>query len=660
MTGYLIGIDTGGTYTDAFLAAGRDRHWTVKVPTTPHDLTVCFAEAIAGCAEAAGLDVATLLRGTAVIRFSSTIGTNTILTRAGPKLGLLVTRGAEASLYGAAADGRIFEFIRPEMVAGVDERTGADGRVERAPDPEQASAAARALLERGARMLVVALAGSTVNPANERAVFAAISASYPRHYLGAVPTLLSVQVSADADDASRTAAAVVNAYMHPQLARSLYRAEDDLRRRGLRRPLLVVGADGSVTRVAKTRALSTYQSGPASGVQAGALLAAACGIDAAVTADVGGTSTDLSVVARGRPAYSRFVDIVGLAIPQPSVDVVSLALGGGSVCHADSGTLTVGPQSAGAVPGPACFGLGGQDPTPTDAWLVLGYLGARHYLGGRRRLRPDAAATALAERIGSRLGMDACTAARAVADAAEQAATSAIGDLLAAPAARSAFGSSNGSMALIGYGGGSGILLPAVARRLGLRATYLPGLAPVFSAFGAATLDVHHRYQARLPGQADGSAGLADRLAREAERDVRSEGLDPCSALVSISRLDNPGEPLASDLRLPGLAAELARLRLPAGTAILVTATCEVAKPALPAVPTAASPDPGDAQLGRREVMTADGRAAAPVYDGERLRAGHRLTGPAVVERGGTTALIPAGMACEIDRFGTAIVTEEQ
>jgi N-methylhydantoinase A len=658
VTGYLIGIDTGGTYTDAYLAAGKDRYWTVKVPTTPHDLTVCFAQAIAGCAEAAGVDVATLLRSTAVIRFSSTIGTNAILTRSGPKLGLLVTRGAEASLYGAAASGRIFEFIRPEMVAGIDEQTSADGRVARLADPAQASAAARALLERGARMLVVSLAGSALNPANERAVFDAISASYPRHYLGAVPTLLSVQVSAEADDASRTAAAVVNAYMHPPLARSLYRAEDDLRRCGLRHPLLVVGADGSVTRVAKTRALSTYQSGPASGVQAGALLAAASGIDAAVTADVGGTSTDLSAVAKGRPARSRYTDIAGLAIPQPSVDVVSLALGGGSVCRADSGTVTVGPQSSGAVPGPACFGLGGQDPTPTDAWLVLGYLDARHYLGGRRKLQPDAAARVLAERIGSQLGVDGDGAALAVASAAEQSVTSAISSLLAAPATRARLGESNSDVALIGYGGGSGILLPGVAPRLGLRATYLPRLAPVFSAFGAGSLDVHHRYQARLPGEGRGLAEVAGSLAQAAERDVRSEGLDPASALVSISRLDDPGEPLASDFRLPGLAAELARLRLPAGTALVVTTTCEVAKPGLPTIPAASSPDPAEAELGKRELTTRSGRTVAPVYDGDRLRAGHRLAGPAVLERGGTTALIPAGMTCEIDRFGTAIVTE--
>jgi N-methylhydantoinase A len=655
VTGYLIGIDTGGTYTDAFLAAGP-RHWTVKVPTTPHDLTVCFAEAIAGCAEAAGVDVAALLRGTAVIRFSSTIGTNAILTRGGPKLGLLVTRGAETSLYGAASGGRVFEFLRPEMVAGIDERVGEDGRVELVPDPDQVNAAARVLLEGGARMLVVALAGSAANPANERAVFAAISASYPRHYLGAVPTLLSAQVSADANDARRTAAALLNAYMHPPLARSLYKAEDDLRRRGLRHPLLVVGADGSVTRVAKTRALSTYQSGPAAGVQASAVLAAASGIAAAVTADVGGTSTDLSALTGGRAAYRSFIDVAGLAIPQPGVAVRSIALGGGSICGVNGGEVTVGPQSAGALPGPACFGLGGRNPTPTDAWLTLGYLDVGHYLGGRRKLRADAAAKALADQVGSQLGMDAEAAALAVADAAERAVAQGISDVVADGRGQAALASGHGDVAIIGYGGGGGILLPAVARRLGLRATFLPRLAPVFSAFGAGTLDVHHRYQVRFP-RAGGLAGIAQGLVREAQRDVRGEGFDPESAVFSISLFDQPGEPLAADLRMSGLAEALASVRLPDDAAVLVTVTCAVDKPGLPEVPAATSADPAEAQLGKREVVTNDGRAAAGVYDGSRLRAGHRLAGPAVLERGDTTALIPAGMACAIDRFGTAIVT---
>ncbi len=420
-----IGVDTGGTFTDAFIADEAGGHWTVKVPTTPHDLTVCFSDAIEASAQAVGLARHDLLRRTAVIRFSSTIATNTVLTLSGPKLGLLVTAADRQALYGLAgtADGaRLAQFIAPDMITGIAEEVSPAGEVLLSPSASEVVAAVRDLLERGARLLVVCLRNSSVNPANEAAVGRIISASYPRHYLGAVPTLKSTDVSVMAGDADRMAAAVVNGYLHRRLATSLYKAEDDLRAAGLARPLLIVTADGSVARVAKTRALATYQSGPAAGVHAGALLARAYGLGPALTADVGGTSTDFGLVLAGRPVRRPRVEVGGLQIGQPSVELHSIALGGGSVVSVTDGAIAVGPASTGAAPGPACFGLGGTDPTPTDAWLVLGYLDPANYLGGRRRLFPDLAAGALMRTVGAPLGLSAEEAALAVTEAAVQAA----------------------------------------------------------------------------------------------------------------------------------------------------------------------------------------------------------------------------------------------
>jgi N-methylhydantoinase A/acetophenone carboxylase len=649
MNAFTMGIDTGGTFTDSFVADDAGRHWTVKVPTTPHDLTVCFADAIARCAETVGQDLSGFLRQTSVIRFSSTIGTNTILTQSGPKLGLLVTAGQESSLYGAAGDGRIFDFVPQDMVAGLPEGVDELGSVERAVDPEQVNAAVKDLLERGARILVISLANSVRNPDNERAALAAIDASYPRHYLGAVPTLLSSQVSGVADDAGRTAAAVINAYMHKQLALSLYRAEDDLRLRGFRHPLLVVTADGSVTRVAKTRALSTYQSGPAAGVQASALLARAYGIESAVTADVGGTSTDLGVIAGGKPVRRTSMDIRGLDVSQPSVDIHSIALGGGSICRVEDGGVTVGPDSAGAIPGPACFGLGGRNPTPTDAWLVLGYLDPTYYLGGRRELRPDAAARALEERIATPLGVGVQEAALAVARAAEEVAGEGIKRMMGQ------------GTALVAYGGAGGILLPSVARRLSIGSTFLSSLAPVFSAFGVGTFDVRHRYEARAPSEnGAGMIRAAEELVREARRDVRGEGFDQDEAAILVDFLDEGGEPVLEAAPAEALEGELPGRKVPRDrvAAVAVTAICEVSKPGLPSVERAGSSDPAPAVKATREVVLHDGTRTVPVYEGEKLRAGHRFTGPAIVESSGTTWLIPEGIACEIDRFGTAVLTE--
>jgi N-methylhydantoinase A len=643
-----IGVDTGGTFTDAFVADDADGRWTVKVPTTPHDLTVCFADAIEASAQAVGLARHDLLRRTAVIRFSSTIATNTALTRSGPKLGLLVTAGT-------AAEAKLLQFIEPDMITGIAEELSPDGEVLASPSPDEVIAAVRDLLERGARLLVVCLRHSAVNPANEVAVGRIINASYPRHYLGAVPTLLSTDVSVVADDADRMAAAVVNGYLHRRLATSLYKAEDDLRAAGLARPLLIVTADGSVARVAKTRALATYQSGPAAGVHGAALLARTYRLGAALTADVGGTSTDFGLVVAGQPVRRPRVDVGGLEIAHPSVELHSIALGGGSVVAVRDGAISIGPASAGAAPGPACFGLGGSDPTPTDAWLVLGYLDPANYLGGRRRLFPDLAADALVRVVGTPLGLSAEEAALAVAEAAVEAAADGVGQMLARPAVRAALrGVPAADLALISYGGGGGCLLPAVAARAGLGPVYLPALSPVFSAFGVSTFDVQHAYEARMPaGQLSG--GGLDGLIAAARRDARGEGFDPDQAQFAVSVLGEDGTVLAEDLEPAQAAGAANLLGLAPGQAILarLRATCAVHKPGLPAEPEGAAVP----QAGQRSVLLPGGRREVPVYERDRLRAGHAITGPCLIESSGSTYLIPAGTGGRIDQFGTAVLT---
>lgn len=654
MTRYTIGIDTGGTFTDAFVADDEGRHFAVKVPTTPHDLTVCFADAVQRCAEAVDMALGSLLRQSDVIRFSSTIATNTILTRTGPKLGLIVTRGEEAALYGAADGGQIFDFIPPAMVRGIDEAVDVDGGVVRPVDSKQVDEAVRELLELGARLLVVSLRNATSNPVNERAVLRAIDGGYPRHYLGAVATLISTQVSAVADDASRTASAVVNAYTHKQLSRSLYKAEDDLRLGGFRHPLLVVTGDGAVTRVSKTRAISTYQSGPAAGVHASAFLAASSGLENAITADVGGTSMDIGLVVGGRPLTTQRIAVGGLQVARPSVEVFSTALGGGSVARVEGSKVVVGPMSAGSVPGPASFGLGGREPTPTDAWLLLGYLSPGFYLGGRRKLRPELAQRAMRERIAEPLGLSVEEAALEVAAAAERAAREGIEAVLDRPHVAQAF-SREGRSALVAYGGGGGILLPPVAAALGVETTLLSSLAPVFSAFGVSNLDVRHRYEARLDGRAPEET--VEALVTEAARDLRGEGFEPGDARLSIQLLGD-GDVLADDIDPSELTERLASLGLEnAGAAVVsLSATCEVTKPGLPH-----APETGAAAVARdqREVVTRGGSAVVPVFDGDALSPGQRLSGPALVETERTTSFIPAETTAEVDKFQTAVLRRQ-
>jgi N-methylhydantoinase A/acetophenone carboxylase len=655
---FTIGIDTGGTFTDSYVADSEGRHWTVKVPTTPHDLTVCFADAISQSASAVDLPRDEFLRRTSVIRFSSTIATNTALTLSGPKLGLIVTSGSEQNLYGAADGGNVLRFIPPGMVSGVEEEVTIEGDVRREPDAEQINRVVRDLLERGARILVVSLRNGAANPANELAVMRTINDSHPRHYLGAVPTLLSTHVSAVADDEGRTAAAVVNAYMHKKLATSLYKAEDDLRADGFRHPLLVVTADGTVTRVAKTRALSTYQSGPAAGVHASRLLCGKYDLMAALTADVGGTSTDLSLIIDGEPIQTRRLDVGGLDVAQSSVDLLSLALGGGSIASVADGSVGVGPESAAAAPGPASFGLGGRDPTPTDAWLVLGYLDPAYYLGGRRRLLPELARAALDERVGGPLGVTTEEAALEVKEAAELTVAEGIREMLQRASTREALGDrSLRDLALIAYGGGGGILLPSVAQDLGIGKVYLSSLSPVFSAFGVSTFDVVHRYETRAALNGTHVPDVLAPLVDAARRDIRGEGFDLEAATLLVEATDDEGNTLFRDEPLSKAEGRIEKLDLTPGSSIVLSlsASCEVPKPELPGL------DEGDrdaerAVVGDREVVFRDGLRSVPVYSRENLRIGSELSGPCLIESSGSTYLVPDRAKCSIDRFGTAVI----
>jgi N-methylhydantoinase A len=656
-----IGIDTGGTFTDAYIAGGDGGASTLKVDTTPHDLTVCFANAIDASADALGVSRSELLERASVIRFSSTIGTNTVLTRSGPRLGLIVTEGSEADLYGAADGETIFDFVPRDLVAGIGETVTEAGTIEREPNPAQVNAVVRRLLERGARILVVSLRNAAANPANEAAVRRIVDGNYPRHYLGAIPVLLSTQIGAGTDDGSRTAATVVNAYMHKKLATSLYKAEDDVRRDGFRNPVLVVNADGGVTRVAKTKALTTYQSGPTAGIHGSSMLCRAYGIDAALTADVGGTSTDVGLIAGGRPIKRDRIDVAGLLVDQPSVELVSFAVGGGSLASVKSGAAAVGPESAGSLPGPACFGLGGREATPTDAWLVLGYLDPDYYLGGRKRLDGELAREAIRERVAAPLGVDVEEAALAIKQAAEAQVAAGIGALLErADIAERLDGIAPGDMAMIAYGGGGGVLIPTVAQRLGLGRVVLSRFSPVFSAFGVSTLDVRHTYETRTQWDAGAVVGdLVGELTAAARRDMKGEGLDPGSMTVSVS-VAADGQRVADTDDLGATLGALAGGVNGAGTVVLtLSAVCPVLKAELPDEPASGDHDAEQARTKTRPVVLEDGRRDVGVYAREQLRAGDTITGPALIEASDTTYLVPDGIRCTVDRFGSAVLTQE-
>ncbi len=593
-----INIDTGGTFTDAFVVRDGAFH-TVKTLTTPHDLAVCFREVIERAAESAGIGVRELLRETAAVRYSTTVGTNTVVQRTGPRLGLLAGPGGERLYSANGAAGRVFElFLRADMVTVVGEADGAG-----------VAEGCKQLLDQCARGLVCALPGSDVAPQPELGVRHEFERHYPRHCLDAVPLLLSHEIATDPDDFRRTATALFNAYVHPQVASFLYRAEDHLRDHDYRRPLLIVRNDGGCARVAKTIAAHTYNSGPAAGLAGARLLARHYGIDALATFDMGGTSLDVGFLAEGELSISEHGDVEGVEVSFPLPELLVLGAGGGSIAHLRDGELRVGPHSAGAKPGPACFGFGGTEPTVTDANLVLGIIDPERFLGGKMRLDPDRARKA----IGS-LGGEPVERAGEIRASLDAEAGRRIGDGLRQR------GLDPATTVMLAYGGAGPMHACAVADRAGINQVVTVPFAAVFSAFGASSADLEHTYLA-APGP-----GAQERLRARALRDMRGEGFAPDEVSLEEDVVKRHGQDrVRVKATVPLEHVKFERLQAQNGV-----------------------PRP----RATRDVQWPDGPVATAIYAIADVTACHRIDGPVIVEADDTTYVVPSGWSYEIDEYG--------
>lgn len=674
-----IDIDTGGTHTDGFFTRGEEVV-RAKVETTPHDLTVCFQQCLLEGTRLLGYpQLPELLNDTAVVRFSTTIGTNTLIQRNGPKLGVLVTSGYENTLYAApAVDHPVLGFlVPPEMVLGVRGELDSEGKVRVEVDTEEVKRALKELLERGARMIVVSLKGAHLNPAPERRIKEVILSQYPRHYLGSVPVLLSSEITVRPGEAERTNVTLLNAYFHPNMARTLYRSEDLLREAGYPRPLLIVHADGGTARVAKTRAIDTYNSGPVAGLYGSAFLAEYYGHGNVVTLDIGGTSSDLGILERGGLPHEFRPRIEGIPINLPVLEITTLGAGGGSIASVTAeGALQVGPESAGALPGPACYNLGGEAATVTDANLVLGFINPDYFLGGRKRLNRRLAEEALLRRVAEPLKISLEKAASRVIEEMEGRVLSRLKRLL------DERGLAAHQAVLYGFGGAGGLHCSRIADGSGIPRAYTFAHNPVFCAYGASTMEVVHVYESYAAiriGPGTGGDSLREKfnqtvnaLQERAFRDMRGEGFSPDqitfvleletadsrggTRLIPVSRLNlltaEDLAALASDLAAGGggsagkeIQVEVFRLR----------ARAPIPRPTLRVQPLE-SAERSRAQKGEREVFWLGKWLTTPVYSWEKLRPGHRVTGPAIIEGEFTNYAVPVGKVFTVDSLGNGVM----
>jgi len=647
-----VDIDTGGTMTDALVSDGETRH-AFKVDTTPHDYTVSFLACLREAAGHFGDDsVAAFLSRVGLIRWSSTITTNVLGERRGSKVGLFVSRGNERTLYGAGRSPVLGELVDEANVIGLSED----------PSDVEVLAGVKRLLEGGVRRICVCLADSFPDSRSERAIKETIEDQYPDHIIGAVPVLLGSEMAPLRHDQTRVHYSLMNAYTHMKLATSLFKAEDLLRdEHGWRGPLLIGHTSGGVARIGKTKAVDTMESGPVFGTYGGAWMARLYGLDDAVCFDVGGTTTKASVVRDGAPVLQRGGELLDVPVQAPLVLLRSAVVGGGSVARIKNGAITLGPESMGAAPGPACYGLGGDKATLTDALLVLGYLDPANFLGGRRSLEADAARGAIEKHVAAPLGISAEAAALSIRDEA----VAMMSDLLAGALAEARL--KNRDTPLFAFGGNGPMFACFVADRLELPAAYAFHLGPVFGAFGSAISDVVHRYEYGLALHWDSGARAAlapqlEEMMEQAVRDLRGEAFDPENATYQWE-LDFAAE-----------AGGETTVR-EAGTAVSSKNVFDAIEQAVAAADCANRPvlalrlltryavgshgisrrnDRGEARSATKRPLRFNGAPAidAPVYRWEELKTGQVIEGPAAINGDTLTCPVPPRWKAKVDDFG--------
>jgi N-methylhydantoinase A len=675
---YRIGIDVGGTFTDLVAVDDAGRVTLAKAASTPSDQSIGVMDGLARLAHALGLEPAALLRQTQRIVHGTTVATNALLERKGARVGLLTTEGHRDVLEmreGLKPDRYNLRMPAPEPLVprarrlGVRERMRADGRVATALDRRSLARAVAVLRRQGVDAVAVCYLHAYRDPRHEVATRRALERDLPGVYVA-----LSSEVFPQIKEFERVSTTVVNAYVGPALGRYLTRLERRLAEAGYAGPVLIMQSHGGVAPIAEAVrvAAGSVLSGPAGGVAGSRYCARLLGEGNLIPFDMGGTSTDISLIVDGEPSLASDRSIGGERVALQSLDIVSLGAGGGSIGWVDAGgILHVGPESAGAEPGPACYGKGGEAATVTDANLVLGYLDPGNFLGGRTRLDAAAAEAAL-DRLAARLGVERVAAAEGI----HRVVNTRMAEGIRLVSVRR--GVDPRRFALLAFGGAAGLHVTDVARQLELRHVFVPRVAAVLSAWGMLATDLRyemvrthigdaHRVEAdelralfgemeaegrrRLAEAFDDAGGGAVRVHRAA--DMRY-GEQIFEVGVSLDGLDWEAPDLMKAIveRFHRRHEELYTYSVRDQEVVLVNARAAVVGelPALPDEPALPSREPAGPRAHRRAYL--GGWREVPVYDLDGLAPAQTLEGPAIVEAATTTVLLRDGDRAKVTPRG--------
>lgn len=707
-----IDIDIGGTFTDCFVRF-QGNQASAKSPTTPFDLSVGFMRAIIDVARQLRIRPELLISQIYVIRYSTTLAMNKLLERTGQKLGLITTEGFEDTILigtGAQWDDGISRddarnlalvskpgpLIPRERIVGVKERIGSKGEIMRPLSEGDVRRKLQILVNQGVRGIVVSLIWSHVNPLHEIKVREIIEEGYPEACLGYFPVVLSHEVQPKKGEYRRTMTAVLSAYLKDSAAEDLGNIRRELRDAGYMGLILMVHNSGGMAELLKTTAIDTYNGGHISGIIGSMEIGKLYDYENVITTDMGGTSFDMGVIQGGKSHYSDFRPVVDRwMVNIRMIECKTIGAGGGSVAWINEtlgGKLEVGPHSAGSMPGPACYNLGGSQPTVTDADVVLGYINPDFFHGGRIRLDRDLAFKAIYEKVARPLQIDVEEAAARI----RMLIDGAMGNSIFQETALRGYDPRE--FIIFSFGGAGPTHCCDYAQFSYISRVIAFPFSPVFCAFSGALMDIRHHYELSRrvivinPGENEPILDpavfneIVTRLIEKGVATAKSEGLQPEKLLFNLEldmkytrqlhvrRVKSPRltlrdkrdvlELLQAFTDEYGKAFGSAGIYPQGGVSIesfVLNAIYPMRRPEFPQSPLSKPNPPSSARKGWRMVYWREKNefSRTPLYDHDRLRCGNTIDGPAIIEARDTTFVVPPWARFHIDKYMNNIMERQ-
>ncbi|MEZ5649572.1 MAG: hydantoinase/oxoprolinase family protein [Burkholderiaceae bacterium] len=698
MTQYQVGVDIGGTFTDCVVIDEAGQVTVAKSPSTPPAFAQGMIDAMTVAAGQLGLAFEDFCQRIRVLTHGTTVGTNTLIQRRGARVGLLTTRGHEDAIHIMRGSRGVTsrnlnavvhfpESRKPDPIVskrhirGISERVDCFGQVVVPLNEDDAAQAIDRLLADGVEAIAICLLWSFKHPGHERRLAEMVRERAPDCFVSC-----SVDLAPKWGEYERMTATALNAYIGPVTSRYLRSLDARMTTAGYRQPLQITQCGGGSISVERAidAPLLTLDSGPVSGVTGSKFLGDRLGMPNIITTDMGGTSFDVGIIHDGRPAYSFVANVAQYEYFIPKVDIQAIGSGGGSLAIVDplTRTLRVGPESAGADPGPVCYGKGNDVPTVTDADVVLGYIDPDNFLGGRIRL-DKAAAEAAVQRVADQIGLSLAQTAAGIAKIAEFK----MADIIRKTTVEKGFDPRD--FTLFAFGGAGPVHAGVFARELGVAKVLVPlnRIASTWCAFGAATAEILHIHEhteiQASPFDAGAVSVILARLSADAHRLLDEDGIAKRGRGLRYSiDMRHRGQINEVEVDLDGLigrdgrlgARHLARLlerfyeryeaiygrgsayrdaRLEMVT-FRVRATGAAPAVNLPEATRLRRAPPARALSGERSVFWADlGRARkTPVYDGSALVPGNRVDGPAIIETTETTIVVHPRQHLRVDALG--------